>query len=66
MSVADLDCAFLHADARVHAISRASDKPEALCGSDGLTVHVDAPFEADDELACARCADAALRLPKAG
>jgi hypothetical protein len=66
MSVADLDCAFVHADARVHAIARASDKPEALCGNDGLTVRVNAPFEADDELACADCAEAALKLPIAG
>ena len=65
MSVADLDCAFFHADARVHAIARASDKQEALCGSDGLTAHVDAPFEADNELACPTCAAAASRLPKA-
>ena len=66
MTVADLDCAFLHTDARVHAIARSSDKPRSLCGSEGLSVHVDAPFEADDELACAGCADAALKLPKAG
>ena len=66
MTVADLDCAFLHTDARVHAISRASDKPRSLCGSDSLTVHVDAPFEADDELACTGCVDAALKLRKAG
>src|SRR5947209_3302553 len=61
MSGADLDCAFAHADARVHAIARSSDKPEALCGSDRLTVHVDAPFQPDDELACAGCAEAADR-----
>ena len=66
MSGADLDCAFAHADARVHAIARSSDKPEALCGCDRLTVHVDAPFQPDDELACADCADAALKLPIAG
>ena len=66
MSVADLDCAFVDADARVHAIARASDKQKSLCGSDNLTVHIDAPFEVDDELACIRCARAAMRLPKAG
>ena len=66
MSAADLDCAFVDTDARVHAIARASDKPQALCGNDDLTVRVDAPFEPDDELACARCADAALKLPIAG
>ena len=65
MTVADLECAFLHTDARVHAIARASDKPRSLCGSEGLTVHIEAPFEVDDELACARCAYAALKLPKA-
>ena len=65
MSVADLDCAFVHTDARVHAIARASDKAETLCGTGKLAVHVDAPFEADDELACAGCADAALKLPLA-
>ena len=41
MSAADLDCAFVDTDARVHAIARASDKPQALCGNDDLTVRVD-------------------------
>lgn len=66
MSVADLDCALVGSDARVHAIGRATDKTRPLCGGAVVTVHVDAPFEADAELACARCADAAMRLPIAG
>ena len=66
MSVADLDCALVPADARVHAIARVTDKPTPLCGTVGPTLRVDAPFEADDELACIGCVDAALKLPIAG
>ena len=62
----ELDCAFLHADARVHAVGRSGNAVTPLCGVAAVHVRVDAPFEADDDLACAHCAEAALRLPAAG
>ncbi len=61
-----LECAFVASDARVHAVLSSSTSQRPLCGAEPVQVHVNAPFEPDDELACDRCAAAALRLPLAG
>jgi hypothetical protein len=62
----DLDCAFVGDDAVVHAVLRAMPNATALCGNTPVAVRIDAPFRADDDLACARCAATAVRPPLAG
>jgi hypothetical protein len=65
-NVVEFDCAFVRADARVHAVKRSVTAAHPLCGTGAVHVLVDAPFEVDDDLACLRCASAALRHRAAG
>jgi hypothetical protein len=65
-NVVEFDCAFVRADARVHAVKRSATAGHPLCGTDVVDVLVNAPFEVDDDLACARCASAALSHRAAG
>jgi hypothetical protein len=64
--VIEFDCAFVRADARVHAVARSASPLHPLCRGGSVDVVVDAPFEVDDDLACLRCANAALRTRAAG
>jgi hypothetical protein len=57
----ELTCAFVRSDALVHAVLPSATPDRPLCGDAPVHVRVDAPFEADDDLACERCAAAALR-----
>ena len=64
--VIEFDCAFVRADARVHAVRRGNSPSHPLCRAGSVDVVVDAPFEVDDDLACLPCANAALRRRVAG
>jgi hypothetical protein len=64
--VYEFDCAFVRADARVHAVSRSNSPSHPLCRAGSVDVVVNAPFEVDDDLACLTCAHAALRQRAAG
>jgi hypothetical protein len=64
--VIEFDCAFVRADARVHAVSRSTSPSYPLCRAGSVDVVVDAPFDVDDDLACQPCANAAVRRRAAG
>lgn len=64
--VIEFDCAFVRADARVHAVSRSASPSHPLCRAGSVDVVVAAPFDVDDDLACLPCATAALRQRAAG